>query len=239
MMTRLSVLAALSLCLVPAANAQPGSGEGDSMKGPRPPSFEMMKEKVGLTQDQYDKLEKNRKENGEKMKTLAKELREKRKAFGEALGKTGNESDLKKMHKDIKELTARMADTMFDGMMYIRKVLTPEQAAKFHEMIGRDMKKGGGMMGMRGHDGPGMGPEGRRGMEGRHGGHEGCPGMDGQGKNCRGGEGMTPPAPPDGGEPGEMMPPPGAEDMNDDAECDSCRKQVPETSASKEAKEKK
>jgi len=230
-------LAALTLALCAAAayaeepqgaKPQPGSeavaegrpggpeqGAPEDRQGPPKMFGEKMKAELGLSDEQFKKLEENRAANMKKMAGLRKELREQRKAFDEELGKGGNEAKLKKIHASTKEVAAKMADAMFDGMLAVRKVLTPEQLEKFHKMIKRD------------------GPPGMKGRHGK-GGQGGMPGMkDGNGRPGRGcdcpcmKDGRMPPPP---GMEGGMMPPDMMDEEGEDA---------PPAKAAPQAREKK
>ena len=174
---------ALLFCAVGAqagtGGLPPAAGERDAglerdRKGPPKMFGERMKKELGLTDEQFRQLEENRVRHMKKLEAIRKDLRELRKSFGEELGKGADASRMKKIHSQIKELSAKMADTMFDGMLSVRKVLTPEQLAKFHERMGKR-----GMKGQGGPDGEkGMPGKGREGMRQPKGGCD-CPCMKG------------------------------------------------------------
>ncbi|HOX22830.1 MAG TPA: hypothetical protein PLL10_05150, partial [Elusimicrobiales bacterium] len=98
-------------------------------------------------------------------------------------------SQLRKIHKEIKELNAKMADSMLEGILSVRKILTPEQLSKFHKAM------------------PGMGKMGHR-MGDRRGPPDSEGGRDCSCKKERHGRGT----PPDGMMGPMMGPPPDEEE---------------------------
>ena len=174
------------------------SGDAGERRGPPKMFGERMKKELGLTDEQFKKLEENRVSNMKKIAELRKDLRELRKSFGEEMGKSADSSKMKKIHSQIKELSAKMADVMFDGMLSVRKVLTPEQLAKFHERMGK--MRDGGKRGMKGEEGMGM--KGGKGMM-----RDGCDCPCMKGRRPPHSDGMDEMEPPDMGEEPDMAPP--------------------------------
>lgn len=98
--------------------------------------------KLDLTPEQQEALTKLRKEK----KSLTKSLREQKKSLHEKL-ETAFKSDaaddaLKSLHQELAAVKAQLDAVRFGNLLEIRKVLTPEQRAKFQELKVKKGKRG-------------------------------------------------------------------------------------------------
>ncbi len=110
-------------------------GEGDSGKMRWEKNISEMYKQLGLTPGQDKQLKDHRDRHRSQMDTLRKEIKVKREQLGEELQKT--DFDIRKVHQvhgDLKSLKARMEDNRLEGILEVRKILTPEQFNKFMKL---------------------------------------------------------------------------------------------------------
>jgi len=128
-----------------------------------------MKKELGLTEEQMKKLETHKKGH----RGQGKGYRQKMKALRDELKTTMESADadevkIRSIHEKIKSLDNEMADHRLEGILQVRKILTPEQFKKFQKKMHKKMHKKMGKMG--GHHG--MGRKGKlECFKGHH--HEG------------------------------------------------------------------
>lgn len=103
-------------------------------------SFRKIMKELNLTEEQKTKMN-ALKEARKEQKAIRLELRELKEHFQEALKANTNEGDLTAMHKQIQALKQKRADLIFSHLLEIRKILTPEQRLKFHELRDKYKKK--------------------------------------------------------------------------------------------------
>lgn len=134
--------------LATAAYAQPDDrpnrpdkmGRKDRMES----RFKQMDKELGLTADQENKLEEHRKSHREESRQLFEQMRQKREALEVEMEKPDlNMDKINAIHSDLKNVQSKMADQRLEGILEVRKILTPEQFKKFHEITRKNWKRGG------------------------------------------------------------------------------------------------
>ena len=109
--------------------------EDDSSRMRWEQNISKMYKKLGLTPEQDKKLKDHRDGHRSQMETLHKEIKVKRKLLGEELQKTDFDmSKVQQVHDELKSLKARMEDNRLEGILEVRKILTPEQFSKFMKL---------------------------------------------------------------------------------------------------------
>lgn len=102
--------------------------------------FEKMMEELNLTDAQKKQMDvlKANKAFGKEDRKKMKELREK---FFAALKGSATDAELTKIHLEMKTMKDKKDESRFKHMLEVRKILTAEQKAKFHEVREKKMKK--------------------------------------------------------------------------------------------------
>ncbi len=112
----------------------------DRMEG----RMEKMKAQLSLTPDQEKKLKEHRQAHREERKKMAETMRAKRDALEQEMAKPSfDEAKVKILHSELQVLRTQMADQRLQGILEVRKILTPEQFAKFRAMTQDDWKRRG------------------------------------------------------------------------------------------------
>lgn len=101
---------------------------------------------LNLTQEQKKALEENKNKNREQMKTLFAGMKEKKALIREELQKDElNMEKINQVQNELKALQTQMIDHRLEGILEVRKILTPEQFKKFltkmEDQKGRDKHK--------------------------------------------------------------------------------------------------
>lgn len=125
--------------------------------------FKQMDKELGLSPEQGKKLEEHRKAHREESQQLFEQMRQKREALRVEMEKPElNMGQIHTIHADLKNIQNKLADQRLEGILEVRKILTPEQFKKFHEITKKDWKRGGKneMRGKSNGRGPGAGPDG-------------------------------------------------------------------------------
>jgi len=134
-MKYLLIAGVVGICLAAGNNyafSEPGSGAAQQQRKGRGDFFRSL----NVTVEQRKSLEENRKADGELMKVLRESIREKQKALQEAVNQPGStKASVEPLIKDIKDLQAQLIDRRVDGIFAVKAILTPEQFAKFAEMM--------------------------------------------------------------------------------------------------------
>ena len=110
-------------------------GDGESKKVKWEQKISKIYQQLGLTPEQDKQLKDHRDRHRSQMETLHKEIEAKREQIGEELQKT--DFDIRKVqqiHGDLKSLKARMEDNRLEGILEVRKILTPDQFSKFMKL---------------------------------------------------------------------------------------------------------
>jgi len=127
----------------------PSLGFAEPPEG-RPDMEEKMKRihaKLNLTPEQEQKLKEHRQMHREAGKKTWEAIREKREALETEMAKPAfDEARVKALHGEIAALRNQMADHRLAGILEVRKILTPEQFAKFQEMTREHREKRGDKM---------------------------------------------------------------------------------------------
>jgi Spy/CpxP family protein refolding chaperone len=112
--------------------------------------------KLNLTEDQKRALEINKTRDRERMKALFQQVKDKRAMMRQEIqSDTLNMDKVNQLNAEMKNLEAQILDQRLQGILSVRKILTPEQFKKFtveiekHVMGDKDRRYG-----------PGHGPEG-------------------------------------------------------------------------------
>jgi len=159
--TMLVVLIIGSLILSTVAMAEP---KGDK-KGPRaghegkPGAGKMLQEKLGLTDEQVQKMEALRAEGKEKMAAASKTVKEKQEALQEAVKAGAKEADIRAAATQVGAAIGDRAVLEAANVAELKKILTKEQYEKMQEM----RKSGPKNRGERPERGERRGRGGRRG----------------------------------------------------------------------------
>ena len=119
-------------------------GDGKKWEERHESHFKEMRDKLGLSPDQEQQLRENRKAHQGKMKALRSENESKREALRSELEKPDLDMGrINALKTDLKDVHNRMDDLRLDGVLAVRKILTPDQFKKFGEMIRAEEGKGG------------------------------------------------------------------------------------------------
>ena len=161
------VLTGASLRAEPSENSGPRGGPGGGMGGgpggggERP--FEKIKAELGLTDEQAAKLRDHRQAHRQAGMALWQDARAKREALKAELEKPNfDENKVKSLQAAARAAQEKLQDHRLQGIIDAKKILTPEQFAKFQAI----MKEKRGQWGNR----RGGGFQGSGGVGGRRGG---------------------------------------------------------------------
>ncbi|MEW6615907.1 MAG: Spy/CpxP family protein refolding chaperone [Thermodesulfobacteriota bacterium] len=98
--------------------------------------FNKVFEQLNLTPEQKQKLEENKNKYKEEANRLREEIHNKKELLREELAKP--ELDMNKItqiHNDLKTVLLKMEDLRLEGILEVRKILTPEQLNKFNKKM--------------------------------------------------------------------------------------------------------
>ena len=175
------VLAGSSLRAEPSENSGPRGGPrgemGGGTGGDRERPFEKIKAELGLTDEQAAKLREHRQAHRQAGLALWQDARAKREALRAELEKPNfDENKVKSLQASARAAQEKLQDHRLQGIIDVKKILTPEQFAKFQTIMKEKRgqwgnRRGGGFQGSRGAGG-------RRGG-GRFGGRSGNQGDQG------------------------------------------------------------
>ena len=97
--------------------------------------MERMGEQLGLTQEQEESLAEFRKTHRQEAKTLREQIRSKRGEMREELQKEQLDmGKINQLNSEVKRLLTEAEDHRLEGVLEVRKTLTPEQVKKFGEI---------------------------------------------------------------------------------------------------------
>ena len=118
------------------ANEEGGKGfHKKEMKEKWGQKREEIHKKLGLTPEQESKLKANREEHHSEMEKLHEQIKAKKEELKQALDQpTVDEAKVRALHNEMKELKSQMEDGRFNGILEVRKILTPEQFEKFKKL---------------------------------------------------------------------------------------------------------
>lgn len=130
----LSFVLLFSLCETATLFARGGGRGGglfmgeDGFEGRRAAKWS---ERLGLTDEQKEKIKEIRSQFRSTIETNHESLRSNHEKLREALKSNTSEKELKEMHSKLSETKQKLGDLRFEVMLKIRAILTPEQRAKF------------------------------------------------------------------------------------------------------------
>ncbi len=131
----LLIVAALALsspAILPASSYDNGSKEEKGHSGKVETRRQELYKDLNLTPAQKKLLEENKKARRETMKALFSQTQEKRTAIRQELQKDElNIGKITQVNNELKILDAQMLDHKLEGILEVRKILTPEQFKKF------------------------------------------------------------------------------------------------------------
>lgn len=106
-----------------------------------------IQEELGLTDEQVQQLDDYRNQQREQMKQDRQTMKQLKEEIKQETEKTEiDEAKIKSIHEQLKTLNNKMSDNRLDGILQLRKILTPEQFKKFNEARGKrgKMRQGNG-----------------------------------------------------------------------------------------------
>lgn len=172
------VLAGSSLRAEPSENSGPRGGPRGEMRGgtggDRERPFEKIKTELGLTDEQAAKLREHRQAHRQAGLALWQDARAKREALKAELEKPNfDENKVKSLQASARAAQEKLQDHRLQGIIDVKKILTPEQFAKFQAIMKEKRgqwgnRRGGGFQGSGGAGGRRFG--GRSGNQGEQGG---------------------------------------------------------------------
>lgn len=97
---------------------------------------------LGLSEAQKQQLEENRKQNMDGMKAMAAQKRSLREAMKAELMKPNMDmAVVNDLQGKLKAIDAQQMDNHLRSMLEVRKILTPEQFAKFHALMEKNRRE--------------------------------------------------------------------------------------------------
>ena len=97
---------------------------------------------LNLSEDQKKLLEENKKARREEMRSLFSQMKEKREAIRNELQRDElNIGKITQINDELKILSAQMLDHRLEGILEVRKILTPEQFKKFMMKVGQRQER--------------------------------------------------------------------------------------------------
>jgi Spy/CpxP family protein refolding chaperone len=144
----IGLLAVLALFgLASAAYAEPPRGSFDSRKEAR---IKALHERLHLSAEQEALLEDHRARHRHEARELREKTREIKEALRDELQRPVLDmAQINQFHTTLKDLHGRRADHRLEGILEVRKILTPEQFSEFMELMERHRPWKG-----KGHGGP-------------------------------------------------------------------------------------
>ena len=98
--------------------------------------MEKIQEQLGLSEEQRAKIKEHRKKHFAETKELHEQIRGKMEELRKELQKADfDEGKVRAIHSDIKTLRMKEEENRLEGIIEMRKILTPEQYKKFTEMM--------------------------------------------------------------------------------------------------------
>ncbi|MDD5566401.1 MAG: Spy/CpxP family protein refolding chaperone [Candidatus Omnitrophica bacterium] len=100
---------------------------------------------LNLTEEQQQKLEVNRKAQRQEMEKLFTAMKDKQKQLQEQLASPAvTQETVTPIANELKSIQAQLIDHRISGILAVKEILTPEQFAKFHQMMeeGKRDRKG-------------------------------------------------------------------------------------------------
>ena len=131
---------AVGLLAAPLAHAH-GMGDDASEHWGKGMHRQKIYAQLHLTDEQKKQLEDNKQKNREQKKVLFGQMKSARESLRQEFMKPDMDmSKVNAIHAQIKTLQAQMADDRLNSILAVRKILTPEQFKKFHELMEKHEK---------------------------------------------------------------------------------------------------
>ena len=128
----ITALAISSPAILYAASYDKSSRGENSSSGSMETRRQELYKDLDLSEAQKKLLEENKKSRKEEMKSLFSRIKEKREAIRVELQKNElNIGKVTQINNELKILDAQMLDRKLEGILEVRKILTPEQFKKF------------------------------------------------------------------------------------------------------------
>jgi Spy/CpxP family protein refolding chaperone len=139
---------AMSLVALPITNAAAHEGQEGKRDGKHwEEKIAKVHQELGLTPEQEAQLKATREKGHTQKEALQQQIKSKYGELQAELQKPDYSADkVKQIHSELKALKDQKEDIQLEGILEVRKVLSPEQYTKFQEM-----KKGWGHKHHRGH----------------------------------------------------------------------------------------
>ena len=136
----------LSMVVVFWVYAQPVEPSPDAIRHEREKAVEKVEEGVidslGLTTEQRDELKENRIAHREKAKAIFESLKKETAKLKEELkNPEASSASVAPMATKIKSLQGQLVDLRIEGILTVKEILTPEQFAKFQQMVEERVEK--------------------------------------------------------------------------------------------------
>jgi len=113
----------------------------DNLQRPRGGNPAGLMQALNLSQEQKQKLETIRKQSQAQMGQRKQALRQAEQSLRQMMQGTDSADQLRAQHQQVQELRQQMENLRFENMLAMREVLTPEQRAKFAELMQQRHRK--------------------------------------------------------------------------------------------------
>jgi Spy/CpxP family protein refolding chaperone len=120
----------------------PAFAQGHGHHGERGEMHQIFSQ-LDLTATQKESLAQLHKANKEREKELHQAAREARDAFDKAQASNASDSELRAAREQMVQKREAVASMRFEGMLQVRKILTPEQNKKFAELRSQQHREHG------------------------------------------------------------------------------------------------
>lgn len=141
--------------MVPSAYAvmpEAGASQGKMMGDKKEAKKQELYKELSLTDEQKKLLEENKEKNRAQVKALFQQMKDKRTLLSQELQKpTLDMEKIQQINNDMKTLDSQMSDLRLEGILEVRKILTPEQFGKFISKMEEHKQKKQGTRSWRKH----------------------------------------------------------------------------------------
>lgn len=136
------LLALFTMAFLLSPFAQAGKKDGHHGKGGKDKHFygslKKIKEQLNLTDEQKNKLKEMQATYGkEAMKKKHEKMDTAQKDLEQALRSDASDEKVREQFSELQKIQEDFAKTRFEKVLLIRSILTPEQRAKFKDLIGK------------------------------------------------------------------------------------------------------
>jgi Spy/CpxP family protein refolding chaperone len=134
-----ALLVSMGACLLmalPLAHAQSIVADGAPLKGHYGQRIQEIYKQLNLTGDQKQQLEANKQQHRARMEAVRQEIKADKEALKEELMKTAVDMPkITNLHNHLKAALSQMEDDKLSSILAVRTILTPEQFAKFVNLM--------------------------------------------------------------------------------------------------------